>query len=456
MPTDLIAAAAREGAAASALEALARDTDLSAAGREMYALVERMFPFPRSITGDGVRQTLEAVREVAPTLEVHEVPTGVPVFDWTVPEEWNVREAWIKDPQGRTVVDLRRSSLHVLGYSVPVHRRMPLAELQQHLYSLPDRPDLTPYRTAYYTSTWGFCLPHAAREALEEGEYEVKIDAARGPGALTYGECFVEGEEPQEVLLSCHVCHPALANDNLSGISLCAWLAGQLARRRPRYSYRFLFVPGTIGSITWLAHNEHRLDRIAHGLVVVNVGDRGQPTYKRSRRGDADVDRAVTHVLRRRGEEHDVREFEPWGYDERQYCSPAFDLPVGSLTRTPHNEYPEYHTSGDDLQLVRPEQLGHSLGLYLEVLSVLEQNRRYLNLNPCCEPQLGRRGLFDAIGGKHEREIDPLDMLWVLNQSDGRHDLLAVAERSGRDFTRLAAAAALLEQHGLLQVQEEV
>ena len=415
----------------------------------MFAFAARLQPLPRSLTGDGVRATLAAIGERIP-LTIHEVPTGTAVLDWTVPREWNLRSAWVKGPNGATVIDAARSPLHVVGYSVPVRARLPLAELQAHLHSLPEQPDWIPYRTSYWRESWGFCLAHRERERLVEGEYEVCIDATLADGALTYGECFLPGESDREVLLSCHVCHPALANDNLSGIALTTFLAELLAPLPHRLAYRFLFVPGTIGAISWLARNEGRLDRVAHGLVVANVGDPGSLHYKRSRRGDAPIDRAVPRALAELGEPLVAEPFVPFGYDERQYCSPGFDLPVGSLTRTPWGRYPEYHTSADDLTLVLPEALGGSLRAYLAVVALLEGNRRYRNLSPKGEPELGRRGLYRSLGGETTGRERELALLWVLNQSDGGSDLLAIAERSEMPFAVLAEAAGALVSAGLL------
>lgn len=418
-------------------------------GEEMHRFIADLYPLCRSITGHGVRWTLARIGEHIP-LTVHEVPTGTPVFDWTVPKEWNVRDAWIKDPEGHKVVDFQQHNLHLLNYSLPVHARMPLATLKEHLFSIPFKPALIPYRTSYYKEAWGFCVAHEQLEALPDGEYEVFIDSTLEDGSLSYGEFLLPGEEEREVLLSTHVCHPSLANDNLSGIAVMTWLARALAARpRLRYSYRFLFIPGTIGAITWLARNEERTDRIAHGLVAANLGDTGKFHYKKSRRGSAEIDRAVQAALQGSGEAFDIEDFVPFGYDERQYCSPGFDLPVGSLTRTPWGRYPEYHTSADDLDFVRPESLAGSLRTYLDVVDVLEGNRRYLNLNPKCEPQLGRRGLYQMIGGGSGRDRE-LALLWVLNLSDGGHDLLAISERSGIGFTALREAADALLETGLL------
>jgi aminopeptidase-like protein len=417
-------------------------------GAVLHGRIAELYPICRSITGAGVRETLRRLQALIP-LAIREVPSGTPVFDWTVPQEWNIRDAWIADARGERVVDFRRHNLHVVGYSRPVNARMSLAELRPHLHSDPAHPDWIPYRTGYYAGTWGFCLPHRQLMALEDGDYEVVVDATLHDGSLSWGECLVPGETADEVLISAHVCHPSLANDNLSGIVVAAELARRLAARATRYSYRFLFIPGTIGAIAWLALNEAGLGRVRHGLVLANLGDPGMLHYKRSRRGDAVIDRAVEHVLATRGA-HALRDFTPYGYDERQFCSPGIDLAVGCLSRTPWGEFPEYHTSADDLDLVRPAALADSLAALEAVADVIERNRSYLNLQPKGEPQLGRRGLYAAIGGGSEAKDRQMAMLWVLNLSDGSHDLLAIARRAGLDFAAVAAAAETLAGHGLL------
>ncbi|MFI6706352.1 DUF4910 domain-containing protein [Nonomuraea sp. NPDC050478] len=422
-------------------------------GEEMHALVERLYPVCRSITGDGVRRTLEIVGEHLP-LDVHEVPTGTQVLDWTVPKEWNIRDAYVKDPSGARVIDFRRLNLHVVGYSVPVRGTYTLEELRPRLHTLPDQPDLVPYRTSYYSETWGFCLSQRTLDGLGEGPYEVLIDATLADGHLTYGEHVVRGTSDEEVLISCHVCHPSLANDNLAGIAVAVALAARLEAQRPsqRLTYRFVFAPGTIGAITWLARNRDRLGRIGAGLTLACAGDPGPLTYKRSRRGDAGVDRALAHVLA--GRPHTILDFSPYGYDERQYCSPGFDLPVGSLTRTPYAGYPEYHTSGDHPGFVTAEAMADTLETLWEAVRVLERDGRYRNLSPYGEPQLGRRGLYGSIGGRSDTREAQLAMLWVLNQSDGGHSLLDVADRSGLPFDMVADAAAALEGAGLLKRED--
>ncbi len=429
--------------------------DHSSSGQAMYALIEELYPLCRSITGEGLRETLRRIGREIP-LEIHEVPSGTPVFDWVVPREWNIRDAFVRNPLGERVIDFRESNLHVLGYSVPVHRKMTWKELKPHLFTLPDKPDWIPYRTSYYKENWGFCLAHRQWEALEalgeDTEYEVCIDATLEDGSLTYGECVIPGRTEEEVLFSCHCCHPSLANDNLSGIAVATQLASLLRSGPRRYTYRFLFIPGTIGSITWLARHETQVANIRHGLVLSCVGDAGHPTYKKSRRGNAVIDRAVQHVLQHTGRAFEVEAFVPYGYDERQYCSPGFDLPVGCFMRTPNGRYPEYHTSADNLDLVVPAALEDSLRILYEVVQVLEQDRTYRSLNPKCEPQLGKRGLYSSVGGAlGQGSLDQMSLLWVLNLADGRHSLLDMAERSGIVFNKLAAAAAALERVALIE-----
>lgn len=419
-------------------------------GAEIFALAARIYPFCRSITGDGVRQTLREVSAHIP-LDVHEVPTGTPVLDWTIPREWNIRDAYIKNERGERIVDFNRSNLHVMGYSVPVQRRMSLAELKQHIYTLPDQPDLIPYRTSYYAENWAFCMPHRQFEALRDESYEVSIDSSLTDGHLTYGEYLHKGETSDEFLLSAHVCHPSLANDNCSGIALLTHLAKRISRLRTRYSYRFLFAPGTIGAITWLARNESNVHRVKHGLVVSMVGDQGGPTYKKSRRGNAEIDRALIHSLDHSGLSPTIEEFSPYGYDERQYCSPGFNLPVGLFQRSKFGAIPEYHTSADNLDFIRPDALCQSYQVINEAIGVIEGNGSYCNTLPKGEPQLGKRGLYGAIGGDKDAAAANMAMLWILNLSDGTNSLLDIAERANLPFAVIQRTAKLLEDHGLLK-----
>lgn len=426
----------------------ATDED-SSAGSLMMALIRSLYPICRSITGDGVRQTLVLLQEHIPLI-IHEVPSGTSVLDWTVPDEWNIRDAFVRDMNGERVIDFRKSNLHVLNYSVPVNTRMSLQQLKPHLYSDPAHPDWIPYRTSYYNANWGFCLAYNHLAALPDGEYDVVIDSTLAPGHLTYGELVLPGETDEEVLISCHTCHPSLCNDNLSGIAVAVALAQGLAQQPRRYTYRFLFIPGTIGSITWLAQHETEVQRIRHGVVLTCVGDRGTTTYKKTRAGNADIDRAFLHVLEHAGHPFNVLDFYPYGYDERQYNSPGFNLPVGVLMRSKHGEFPEYHTSADNLTFVDGASLEDSLHKCQAALALLDANRTYRNLSPKGEPQLGRRGIYKAIAGQQSTDFNQMALLWVLNLSDGDHSLLDIAERSELPFEQIQRAARLLEEHDLL------
>jgi aminopeptidase-like protein len=419
-------------------------------GQEMYDLIKELYPICRSITGNGLRETLLKLRQHIP-LFLHEIPSGTQVFDWTIPKEWNIRDAWVKNSAGERVIDFHNSNLHIVNYSVPIHRRMSLEELKPHLFTLPDYPDWIPYRTTYYEETWGFCLTHRQFQELREDEYEVQIDSSLEDGHLTYGEYYLPGESSDEVLFSCHACHPSLCNDNLSGVALAALLARDLISVSRRLSYRFLFIPGTIGSITWLSLNEDKIRRIRCGLVLAGVGDAGRLTYKRSRRANAEIDRAVVHILKHSDQDYQTLDFSPYGYDERQFCSPAFNLPIGRLSRSPHGTFPEYHTSADNLDFVSPLSLGNTYATCVSLLFLLENNRIFCNLNPKCEPQLGKRGLYRMMGGQAHAGQSELAMLWVLNQSDGQHTLLDIAERAALPFDSIHRAAEALQLSGLLK-----
>lgn len=417
-------------------------------GSEIYALAERLFPICRSITGDGVRRTLDILCEHV-SLQRHEVPSGTQVFDWTVPQEWNIRSATITGPDGDTVVDFTESNLHVVSYSVPFNGTLPLDELRRHIHTLPAQPQAIPYRTSYYAPEWGFCMAYDRVSELPDGLYRVEIDSEFKDGTLSYGEYLHGGRTEREFLLSSHICHPSLANDNCSGLALLAILAKHLSKRETRYSYRFLFAPGTIGAITWLARNGDRTNLIDHGLVLSCVGDAGGPSYKRSRRGDALIDRAMAHVLGHEPQAN-LMDFSPYGYDERQYCSAGFNLPVGMFQRSVYGTFPEYHTSADNLDFIQPEHLADSFRILTDVIDIIEEDWTPLNLFPNGEPQLGRRGLYAALGGQNSPETTSMSLLWVLNLADGQHSLLSIAERSRLPFRQVAAAADMLLDHGLL------
>lgn len=420
-------------------------------GAELHGLCRRLYPIVRSITGNGVRETLTILGEYI-DLDVHEVPSGTRVFDWDVPLEWNVAEAYVTNDAGERVIDLKEHSLHLMGYSEPVRTRLTLEQLQDHLHSLPEHPDWIPYRTSYYVRSWGFCLQHARRQALTPGNYDVVIDASLEPGSLTYGEFSVPGETNREILISTHICHPSLANDNLSGMAVATCLARLLAgeSRQRHYTYRFLFIPATIGAITWLAMNRERLQDIAGGFVLSGIGDEGPLTYKTSKAGNSPIDRVSRRVLERSGVPFSLEDFSPYGYDERQFNSPGINLPVGCLMRTPFGRYAQYHTSADNLDLIKPDALARALDVCRTVIDEIDRVRTFTNLSPDCEPQLGRRGLYDDIGGDNDRKSAQMALLWMLNCSDGSHSTLDISERSGLSLEVLNLAASRLCSAGLL------
>lgn len=423
--------------------------DFDVVGNRMYRLAAELFPICRSITGDGIRETLIQIQRRIP-LEIREVVSGTEVFDWTVPREWNVRDAYIKDSTGKRVVDFQVNNLHLVNYSAPIRGMMSLDELQPHLHSLPDRPDWIPYRTTYYKEDWGFCLSHKQRVGLADTQYEICIDSSIAEGSLAYGECYFPGTCEDEVLISVHACHPSLANDNLSGLAVATALAEFVIQSERRFSYRFLFIPGTIGAITWLAINREKASKIRYGLVLTCIGDSGGFHFKRSRWGNSEIDQVMAHALQHSDESFEIVNFSPYGYDERQYCSPGFNLPVGCLMRSVWGTFPEYHTSADNLDFIHPGQLARSLRLCVHALDIVEQNRTYINRSPYCEPQLGKRGLYRSSGGESiDDQINA--QLWVLNLSDGSHSLLEIAERSSLPFSTIRKAADLLESVGLLQ-----
>jgi aminopeptidase-like protein len=428
-------------------------TDAERIGRQLHAFARRLYPICRSITGAGVRDTLALIGARVP-LVLREVPSGTRVFDWQVPLEWNIEAASVLDPHGEPVVSLEQHNLHIVSYSEPVQRSLPLEQLRPRLHTLPAAPDWIPYRTSYYQRSWGFCLPHRQMLRLKPGRYRVSVRSSLRPGSLTYGEWYLPGRTRQEVLLFTHICHPSLANDNASGMALLPALAQWLASEPRRYSYRAVFAPGTIGSLCWLKANERRLGRVAHGLVLGLLGDSAALTYKCSRRGDCEIDRAAAYVLADAAFRGGTIPFEPYGYDERQLCSPGFNLPVGRLTRSVNGGYPQYHSSADDLALIRPAALGQSLAACQRILSVLEDNRRWVGTRPKGEPRLGKRGLYGATGGAGPAQRERA-LLWVLNQADGRSSLLDIAGRSAMPFEQIAAAAGELARVRLLRERRE-
>ncbi len=349
-------------------------------------------------------------------------------------------------------MDFADHNLHIVNYSEAVTATLTFDELQSRLHVSSRNPDWIPYRTSYYKRNWGFCLRGRDLQQLQPGDYRVEIQSSLEPGSLTYGELLLPGASKREVLIFTHACHPSLANDNVSGLVIATALAQWLADRPRHYSWRFVFAPGTIGSLCWLRNNEQNLGRIEHGLVLGLLGDPAPWTYKRSRRGDAQIDAIVPHVLRELDPQSRVIDFEPYGYDERQLCSPGFNLPVGRLTRSVNDGYAQYHSSADDLSLISPGAIGRSLGACKALVEVIEGNRRYTNLQPRGEPRLGKRGLYGAVGGNSPAQSE-LAMLWVLNQSDGGRSLLDIAQRSGLDFETIRSVAQALQGAGLLAEQ---
>jgi aminopeptidase-like protein len=415
----------------------------------MIGLMEDLFPICRSITGAGLRESLQRVGKVIP-LDITEVSSGTPVFDWVVPPEWNICAGWLADPTGRRIVDFEYSNLHVVNYSVPVRQTLTLEELRPHLHSLPDHPSWVPYRTSYYAEDWGFCLADDVLRTLPAGDYEAVIESTLEAGSLSYGECVLPGSSSDEILVSSHICHPSLANDNLSGVAVATFLARALASKKRRYTYRFLFAPGTIGAITWLARNEEITERIRGGFVLACVGDTGHIVYKRSRQGESAMDRAAEHLLRTQDTPQEVVDFSPYGNDERQFCSPGFDLPVGSITRSGYDRSERHHTSADDMSAISPAALTGTLEICLQILGILEADATFVSRNPKGEPQLGRRGLYRSMGGRADQDQLEEALLWLMSFADGHHSLLDIAARARLPFEVVQEAALALEGAQLL------
>jgi aminopeptidase-like protein len=420
-------------------------------GVEMHQWATDLFPVCRSITGDGTRRTLDYLAELIPGLVTHEVPSGTKAFDWTVPDEWNVRAAYIEDESGRRIVDFARHNLHLVGYSEPVDQWLTLEALQPHLHSLPEQPDAIPYVTSYYARRWGFCLPQAQRDQLTAGRYHVVVDSTLAPGSLSYGELILKGREEKEILLSTYICHPSMANNELSGpvvtTALARWLASLGDRR---FTYRIVFIPETIGSIVYLStHLEEMKRNTIAGFVVTCVGDERAHSFLRSRDGDTLADRAAKLVMSHHAPDHVEYSYLDRGSDERQYCSPGVDLPVVSLMRTRYASYPEYHTSLDDLTLVTAAGLAGGYEMIRKSIELLENNHTYRVTTPC-EPQLGRRGLYPTLSTR-EAGYSVRGMTNVLAYSDGTRDLVDLATHVGLSGEEAVAIAEQLHAHGLLE-----
>ena len=431
--------------------------DLKSIGNELHALASELFPICRSVTGDGVRQTLEILRKTA-HLQICEIPTGTKVFDWEVPQEWNIRDAYVKNARGERVIDFQLSNLHLVNGSHPVYETLNWSALKQKLHTLTSQPDCIPYITNFSKNDWGFCLSqikYDELEALGDHEYEVVIDASVRDGSLTYGELFLPGQSDEEFLFSAHICHPSLANDNLSGLCIAILLAKKLMQiPKRRYTYRFLFAPATIGAISWLAQNQPKLERVKHGLILSLLGDPGQSTYKRSRQGNAKINQVAEHVLRTSTDPYDIREFTPFGYDERQFCSPGINLAMGCLMRTPDGEFAEYHTSGDNLDFIKPEFLADSYQKCLHIIEIFENDNTYDNLFPMGEPRLSKHGLYESLPVESDRKLFQQAIQWVLNLSDGNYSLFDIAVRSNTNFSLINRAARDLIDCGLITLHD--
>ncbi|MGE5473224.1 MAG: DUF4910 domain-containing protein [Ignavibacteriales bacterium] len=418
-------------------------------GDEIYNLIKNLFPICRSITGNGVRETLEIIKKHMP-ITVSEIPTGAQAFDWIIPKEWNIKDAYVKNSKGEKVIDFQKNNLHILNYSIPVNTRIELDKLKEHLYTMEEHPEWIPYVTSYYKERWGFCVSQNHLNKLAEDTYEVVIDSSLENGSLTYGELLIPGETKEEILFSTYICHPSICNDNLTGTGILTFLAKDLMTRKNKYSYRFLFIPETIGAIAWLSKNEHLVSNIKCGLVATCLGDPGGYTYQKTRKGNAFIDKLVKKVLDEEKTEYIIKDFAPYGSDERQFSSPAFNMEMGSLMRTMYACFPEYHTSADNLDFIKADKLEESLEAYKKVVYILENDETYMNLNPKCEPQLGRRGLYNTVGGARKTPKFSEAVFWILNQSDGENSLLDVSIRSGIDFQEIRAAADALLEVGLL------
>ncbi len=406
-------------------------------GKKMYHLCEKMFPYPRSITGDGVRKTLHDLQEICSELTIKEVPSGTKVFDWTVPKEWNIRSGWVKDSSGNIIIDFKDNNLHILGYSIPVDKYVSLSELKKVVYTQPDQLDAIPYVTSYYNERYGFCMTEKQKQSLREDTYHIFIDSELKDGYLTYGEIIIPGDCKEEILLSTYVCHPSMANNELSGPSVAIYLAKWLKSLSHRhYTYRIVFIPETIGSITYLSKNLEQMKKnTVAGFNISCVGDDRTYSYIASRYGNTLADRVAKNVLHFHYPEYKTYSFLQRGSDERQYNAPGVDLPVCAICRSKYGEYPEYHTSKDDLDLISPVGLAGAFSVYQQCIMALEYNRKY-KIQCLCEPQLGKRGLYPTISQKGIYD-DVKAMTDFIAYADGNNDLITISDIIGVPINKL-------------------
>ena len=420
---------------------------------KMYELLTELFPYNRSITGDGVRKTLERISVDIPIKKTH-IKSGTEVFDWVVPDEWNVTSAKIYDPKGKLIVDFADNNLVLMSYSVAVDETMHLQELKKHIITDPTRPDWIPYSTSYYKNNWAFCLPFNYVKKMVDGDYKVEINSTKKPGELIYAEAFIDNGAEREVLISSYICHPSMANDSLSGVVLSVQLYEEIKKLdNLSYNYRFLFSPETIGTICFLYNNRNVIkDSIEYGLIATCLGDSGGFTYKKTRNGNRKIDEMMEYIFNKKKTKGTILDFSPLGSDERQYCSPGFDLPVGVLTRSMYGQFPEYHTSSDNLDFVTSEALEESLNMYIDVIKSYECNCKFIRSDPFCEPQMGRYDMYRMTGGAGEDNLDDLaqQRMWILNYADGKSDLLEISKKSGFDMFALQSASKELIENKLI------
>jgi len=449
---------------------------------EMIQLMVELYPICRSITGNGTRQTLSIIKKYFP-IEVKEIKSGTQVFDWIVPKEWNISAAYVISPKGEKIIDFKKSNLHLVNYSIPINKKIPLEILKEHLYTLPKYPDAIPYVTSYYKQNWGFCLEHKKFLKLENGEYSVVIDSKLEDGHLTYGEYLIEGKSKEEILLTCYICHPSLCNDNLSGVVLLTLLAKHLTKFNSEFSIRFLFIPETIGAITWIHQNQNNLDRIKHGIVATSLGSKEKITFKKTRQNNTVLDQIVPKILKTKCKSYEISDFFPWGSDERQFCSPFFNLPVSSIFRSIYtSSTPEYHNSMDNLDFIDNSSMKESFLIFLSIISELDKQKMsnnqpltnqknklknkkyeekntmkkqfYKNLKPKCEPHLTKYGLYHQLGGQistMQRRDFELAIQWILNMSDGTNSLFDISQKSKISYPLIEEAIESLIKVNLLE-----